>query len=130
MESTPHGLSLPPSATARTATAKKSAGASFFAVFIVLMMIFNCGNLSYRSLSNMQKTLGETEVYKQVKRGWLSVNTAPVTETTSSRLSQTPTWRGDRGPHRRQRGRGSRPDFCPATSSSNSPANTSGTLAI
>src|SRR5580700_9816076 len=78
------------SATARTATAKKSAGASFFAVFIVLMMIFNCGNLSYRSLSNMQKTLGETEVYKQVKRGWLGVNTAPVTEDVAARLSLKP----------------------------------------
>jgi ABC-2 type transport system permease protein len=78
------------SAKARTATAKKSAGAPLFAIFIVLMMIFNCGNLSYRSLANMQKTLGETEVYSQVKRGWLGVNLAPVPADVAARLALKP----------------------------------------
>ncbi len=75
---------------ARTATRRKASSGRLLTAFVVLAMFGNFANLSHQSLVNMRKALGSVEVYKEVRRGWLGVQTAPVTADVAGRLGIEP----------------------------------------
>ncbi len=74
----------------RTATVRKSATGGLLTAVVVLAMLFTFTNMSYQSIASMQKTLGTVEVTKEVRRGWLGVQTAPVTAEIASRQGIRP----------------------------------------
>ncbi len=74
---------------ARRGTARKSRAGWLLTGFVVICMFGNVLNLSYQSLTHMEKGLGTVEI-KKTPRGWLGIQMGQVTEEVAQRLGIRP----------------------------------------
>jgi ABC-2 type transport system permease protein len=74
----------------RAATARKPSAGRLLTVLVAASMLFSSFNLAHQCIDNMKRVLGSVQTYEEIRRGWLGVETAPVTEETAARLGITP----------------------------------------